>query len=252
MCSEPGSSPPVPADPGVPTRSERVTLTAADGNRLAAWSSAPAAGSDGPAVLVLPDIRGLSDFYTELGTRFAEAGHPAAVIDYYGRTAADDDRGAGFPAMRHASQLRPAQLHADLVAGVRHLKEGGSDAVVTLGFCLGGRLAVLATAGPEHLAGAVGFYCWPARGPDGAPGPTARAAELRAPVLALMAGEDPGIPVSDVEEFRAALAATGGDHEVVLYPGAPHSFFDVTQAEHRAESADAWHRVLTFLDRLRT
>ena len=35
----------------------------------------------------------------------------------------------------------------------------------------------------------------------------------------------------------------------MIYPGAPHSFFDRKQEEFAAESEDAWNRVLAFLDR---
>jgi carboxymethylenebutenolidase len=35
----------------------------------------------------------------------------------------------------------------------------------------------------------------------------------------------------------------------VIYPGAPHSFFDRKFEEFAAESEDAWDRVLTFVER---
>ena len=42
----------------------------------------------------------------------------------------------------------------------------------------------------------------------------------------------------------------GIEHEIVTYPGAPHSFFDRKQVDFAAEgSADAWRRVLGFLQR---
>ncbi len=37
---------------------------------------------------------------------------------------------------------------------------------------------------------------------------------------------------------------------MIVYPGAPHGFFDVTADEHAAACADAWSRVLRFLGRL--
>ena len=64
-----------------------------------------------------------------------------------------------------------------------------------------------------------------------------------------MGGEDAAIPVADVEEFDEALDAAAVEHEVVIYPGAPHSFFDRKQEEFASESEDAWNRVLAFLER---
>jgi carboxymethylenebutenolidase len=36
---------------------------------------------------------------------------------------------------------------------------------------------------------------------------------------------------------------------VVIYPGAPHSFFDRTAADNADASADAWHQIRAFMDR---
>lgn len=199
-------------------------------------------------------MRGLYRFSIELARRFAEHGHHAVVVDYYGRTAGAGERGPAFPVDEHMARLTPRGLYDDLSAAVAHLRspEGGAlHRIVTAGFCIGGRLAVLAgTKRAGHgLAGTVGFYCWPAPGPDGSPGPTQRAGELTAPVLALMAGDDPGIPPERVHAFEHALAEAGVEHEVVTYPGAPHSFFDVKQDDHAEASADAWRRVLAFAGR---
>ena len=128
--------------------------------------------------------------------------------------------------------------------------EGGETrSVFTVGFCMGGRRSWLSAAGKHGLAGAVGFYGRPGPGADGSPGPIARVSEFEAPILALMGGDDAGIPQDDVDAFEAALAEAGVEHEVVTYPGAPHSFFDRKQEEFADASADAWERALRFLAR---
>jgi carboxymethylenebutenolidase len=135
---------------------------------------------------------------------------------------------------------------------VGHLRGRGCTSIVTVGFCFGGRHSWLATAAGHGLAGAVGFYGRPGMGSDGTPGPSARAHELQGPILGLMGGNDAGIPVGEVEAFEAALDAAGVKNELVVYPGAPHSFFDRKQEEFAAESEDAWNRVLAFLRARRT
>jgi carboxymethylenebutenolidase len=72
---------------------------------------------------------------------------------------------------------------------------------------------------------------------------------MASPILGLMGGDDPGIPVEDVEAFDRALDEAGIEHEVIVYPGAPHSFFDRKQEDFAADSEDAWNRVLAFLER---
>ena len=81
------------------------------------------------------------------------------------------------------------------------------------------------------------------------PGPTKRAGEIDAPILALQAGDDQNITAELNAEFDAALTAAGVEHEVVTYPGAPHSFFDRRYEEFADDSADAWRRVLEFIER---
>jgi carboxymethylenebutenolidase len=51
-----------------------------------------------------------------------------------------------------------------------------------------------------------------------------------------------------VDEFDSRLAEAGVEHQLKVYPGAPHSFFDKRAAEHAEASDDAWRRVLAFLE----
>jgi carboxymethylenebutenolidase len=98
------------------------------------------------------------------------------------------------------------------------------------------------------LAGAIGFYGRPGER-DGVPGPEQLASQMQAPVLALQAGADQNITAADNEAFERALTAAGVEHELVVYDGAPHSFFDRKHEEFAADSEDAWNRVLAFLER---
>jgi carboxymethylenebutenolidase len=132
---------------------------------------------------------------------------------------------------------------------VQWLRDHGARAVFTVGFCFGGRHSWLAAASGHGLVGAVGFYGRPGVGRDGSPGPMQRVGEIEAPILALMGGADQGIPVEDVRAFEDALEEAGVLHEVVVYDGAPHSFFDRKFEEHADASGDAWNRVVAFIER---
>jgi carboxymethylenebutenolidase len=246
MCFDLDSSPPVPRLAGAAVSHEDLVLTASDGNELAAFAALPE-GDVGSAVVILPDVRGLYRFYEELALRFAERGVAAVAFDYFGRTAGVSKRGEDFEFMEHVMKTPPEAIQADVGACVAWLRERGADRVFVVGFCMGGRHAWLATAAGHDLAGAVGFYGRPGEGRDGSPGPLQRAGELRGPLLALMGGADEAIPVSDVDEFGRALAAAGVEHEVVVYDGAPHSFFDRKQEQFAEASEDAWRRTLEFV-----
>jgi carboxymethylenebutenolidase len=68
------------------------------------------------------------------------------------------------------------------------------------------------------------------------------------PVLGLFGGADQGIPVEVIQGFEQALADAGKAHEIHVYDGAPHSFFDRSAAEHQEAAADAWRRMLAFIE----
>jgi carboxymethylenebutenolidase len=247
MCHDHDSAPPIPALAGAAVSHDDLVLESADGTRFAAFSAEPEEPS-GNGVVILPDVRGLHRFYEELALRFAERGHSSIAIDYFGRSAGVSKRGDGFEYAPHVDETTPDGIQADVRAAVEHLRPH-ARAVFTVGFCFGGRHSWLAAAGGHDLAGAIGFYGRPGPASDGAPGPTARAAEFDAPILALMGGADAGIPSDVVDAFERALADAGIEHEVVVYPDAPHSFFDRKQDEFAAASDDAWRRVLAFIER---
>jgi carboxymethylenebutenolidase len=247
VCFDHDSLPPVPVISGAAVSHEELLLEAADGNRLAAFAAVP----DEPSkvgIVILPDVRGLYRFYEELALRFAERGHTAVAFDYFGRTAGAEKRGEDFEYMPHVQRTTAAGVQADTGAAAAWLREAGCESIFTVGFCFGGRHSWLAAAAGHGLAGAIGFYGRPGVGGDGSPGPTQRAGDLQAPILALMGGADEGIPREVVREFEQALEQAGVEHEIVVYDGAPHSFFDRKFEQFAADSADAWKRVLAFVE----
>jgi carboxymethylenebutenolidase len=252
MCYPPGARPPdVPVDLLPPmiggSDGEDLTLTSADGTKFRAYL---ARASDGDArVVIAPDVRGLHPFYAELAERFASAGVHAIAFDYFGRTAGTDWRSDDFDYMPHVRQATPTTVFADIAASRATLeKETKARRTFVLGFCFGGRIAFLSSAEVPGLAGVVGFYgrlgkreneTWPV--------PAEQAPRMRAPVLGLFGGADASIPASDVAAFVTALKTAKIEHHLETYPGAPHSFFDRTFKEHKAETDDTWRRVLAFM-----
>jgi carboxymethylenebutenolidase len=248
MCFDHDSRPPILEISGAAVSHDDLMLDAADGNRFAAFVATP----DEPrraGIVILPDVRGLYRFYEELALRFAERGYTAIAFDYFGRTAGVEKRSDDFEYMPHVEQTTQDGVQADVAACVAHLRAAGCDAIFTVGFCFGGRNSWLAAASGHQLVGAIGFYGRPGPGRDGSPGPIQRAAEIAAPILALQGGDDPGIPVEESQAFDDALDAAGVEHEVVVYDGAPHSFFDRKYEEFAADSEDAWNRVIAFVER---
>lgn len=249
MCFDVDATPPLPPISGGALEARELRLTSADGAVIpayAAWAERPS----GAGIVVVPDVRGLHPYYTELVRRFAEAGVQAVGVDLYARTAGAELRGAGFEYEPHVAALDPARVNDDVAAAVDHLRRevGKPDRAYTLGFCLGGRVSLLQAAAGIGLDGVIGFYPWPV-GPhrSGLPAPAEEAPRFACKVLTLYGEADAGIPAEARDSFASALADAGVEHRSVTYPGAPHSFFDRRADEYADASADAWVQMLDFM-----
>jgi len=241
MCHDDSSRPPAPPQIAAIGSGERLTLEAADGNRLMAYQVQPDAPTS-RGVVILPDVRGLHAYYCDLADRFAEAGFAAVAIDYFGRTAETDERAEPFDFWPHVKLTTPEGVAADTAAAVQHLRAVNDGAIVdifTVGFCFGGGNSWRQAADTPGLAGSIGFY-----------GRVDGAAEVEdriaAPLLCLLAGEDQNIRPEQFDTLLANLSDRGIDARRFVYEGAPHSFFDRSFADHQEACTDAWERILEF------
>jgi carboxymethylenebutenolidase len=121
--------------------------------------------------------------------------------------------------------------------------------VYTVGFCFGGRQSFNQAAQNHGLAGVIGFYgTVSARAPyPEETAPIRLAPKYGCSILGLFGGADQAISTDDVERFRQALDDAGVPNEIVVYDGAPHSFFDRKFDQFREACDDAWRRVLRFV-----
>jgi len=223
-----------------------LVLTSADGTEFAAYAAHPEQPT-GAGLVIMPDVRGLHGFYKELARRFAEAGVHTVAFDYFGRTAGLGPRDDDFEHAPHVDQTTDDGVQADARAAVGRLRGLGTEFVFSIGFCFGGRASWVGAASGLGLAGSIGFYGSPTRR-RGGPSVIERIDAIECPILALQAGDDAGITAEDNAAFEHALSGAGVEHEIVVYEGAPHSFFDRKQDQFADASADAWRRVLAFVD----
>jgi carboxymethylenebutenolidase len=251
MCFDLQAEPPIQPLVGSLAQGEDLVLTSHDGTRFAAYGAhSGMQEKGGPAIVVLPDVRGLYHFYKELALRFAEAGVEAVAIDYFGRTAGLTARDDQFEYMPHVMQTQAETVAEDVAAAVAWLRRpDGSQpsAIFTVGFCFGGRNSFMQATKKHGLAGVIGFYGSPGGGRGPGPTVTDLAGEFECPVLGLFGGTDEGIPQSAIDAFAIALDQAGVENEMIVYPNAPHSFFDKHQEQYADQSADAWERIQAFI-----
>jgi carboxymethylenebutenolidase len=250
MCYDSDSRPPPAPVSGGAGNGQRMVLRATDGKEFAAFSAIGEV-PQGPGIVILPDVRGLHAFYEELAMQFSEAGVHATAIDYFGRTTGIGGRGDDFDYEPHVAQTTPDTVALDVAAAVDHVRSpfgGEATSVFTIGFCFGGRVSFNQAAREHGLAGVVGFYGRVAPRDPNDEAPVLLAKTYTCPVLGLFGGADPSITSEDVNSFRSALDAAGVRNELVVYEGAPHSFFDRAAGQNKPACDDAWVRILRFID----
>jgi len=223
-------------------------------DRVGGFFALPAGDGVHPAVVVVPDVHGLSPFYRDVAARFAAAGFAALAIDLYSRE--------GVPILPDLdavvcwiAALDDRRVLGDLHAAVDHLAAYAAvraDAIGVTGFCLGGTYAWLAAAHDARLAACVPWYGmlrYEAHAEHKPAGPLEVAESVRCPVLGLYGEDDALIPLSDVAEMRARLVRGGAFAELRTYAGAGHAFFNDSRPDtYRARAAaDGWARTVAFL-----
>ena len=238
-----------------PLKTDEITYLR-DGDVLRGYAAWPAAADSLPAIVLIPDVRGLYDHYREVARRFAGEGFFTLAVDLYSREGAPDfpDMAAVFKWIR---ELPDRRVLADLEAAVSYLAsrpEVRRTAVGVTGFCMGGQYALMAACTVPRLAACVSWYGMLryAETDEVKPeSPLSMAPRLNCPYLGLFGEEDAIIPAADVEELRSILQREGKRFEIKSYPGAGHAFFNDTRADaYRAEAAaDAWSRCLSFFRR---
>ena len=251
MCTDHDSRPPIAPISGAAIDAGTEIIKGAGGADLRVFVARPEQ-STGAGILILPDVRGLHPFFEELASRFAERGITAVAMDYFCRTAGTDRQPEDFDYQPHLEQISWDNVAGDIKAAIAHLRGQASKPRSTFatGFCMGGRLAADATTLGLGLAGAIPFYGWPI-GPHrtGSPAPADLAKQIECDLLLIYGGADQGITESVRDEFDQALDRAGVKHDTVVYPGAPHSFFDRKAEDFADASTDAWDKTLAFIRR---
>jgi carboxymethylenebutenolidase len=203
---------------------------------ITAYLAYPERPQPAPAVIVIHEIFGLSDFVRQITEQLAKDGFVAIAPDLLSRTGGTP--AAGDSARRMIVALPPEQVTADLDATRRYVKTlraARPDAIGVIGFCWGGGQSFrYATNTPEIKAFVV---CY---GPSPAIEDLAR---IRAPGLGVYAENDARINAG-LPDAVAALRAAGKDYRYRVYPGVGHGF--LRSRDNPAVADTAWAAVVQF------
>lgn len=214
-----------------------------NGDTCEGYLAVPGSGI-GPGVVVIQEWWGLVDHIREVVDRFASEGFVALAPDLFhgAKTTEPDD------AQRLLMGMEMDRAARDIQGASRYLislpaTEG--TGVGTVGFCMGGSLALWSGTLADEVKVAVGFYPalpWEQMAPTW--GNYANKTAM------IHASEADGTSKADgVQAAVRGIEKAGGDVEVYDYPGSSHAFFNDHRPEvHDKEHADAaWRRTLDLL-----
>jgi len=209
-----------------------------------AYLSRPRGTGPFPAIVVIHENRGLLEHFKDVSRRFAKLGYAALAVDlasHEGGTAMYSDLAQVTAIL---GRTPPEQLVEMLNAGVRFLRGlplVRRDRIGAVGFCFGGGMTWRLATVNADLRAAAPFY-----GPNP---PLADVAKIKAAILAVYGELDTRINAG-IPAVREAMQKTNVVHEIVIYPGADHAFFNDTGQRYNAAAArSAWQRVTAWFDR---
>lgn len=223
-----------------PTEDLQIPRATPGDTPLTAYLACPAGEERRPGVILIHELFGLNHNMRDIARRFAQAGYVALAVDLFsGR-----HRRLCIARFMADLALRPLQSKGldDLRGAVDWLQqrpEVDPGRIGAIGFCVGGGYALALACIEGDLRASSVFYATNLR---------LLAAVARAcPIVGSYPGND--VTARSGRRLEAALDRAGVPHDIKIYPGTRHAFFNATLASYDPEAAaDAWQRTLAFFD----
>jgi carboxymethylenebutenolidase len=211
-------------------------------------------GGDGPwpGVLAFPDAGGARETFRKMGDRLASMGYVALIPDIYYRAGewapfdvatvfTDPEERARLTAFSRV--LTNDRIIADSGAYSGFLlarPEVAGSAIGTTGYCLGGRMSLIAAAGlGDKIAAAASFHGGRLAVADDSSSPHLSADRITATVYVAGAKDDDSFTAGQAALLESALTDAGVEHAIEFY-SARHGFAVPDNPTYDAE-ADARH-----------
>jgi carboxymethylenebutenolidase len=210
---------------------------------LSGYLATPEKPGRHPALVVVHEWWGLTDWVKGETQKLAEQGYVALAVDLYrGKVTSDPEEAhelmRGLPDDRALGDLQAAFNYLNTRKDV----EPGH--IGSIGWCMGGGYSLQLAIHEPRLAACVVNY-------GALPTDPTELQQITAPVLGNFGALDRGITPDDVNAFQKTMTRLGKNVNVKIYDGAGHAFENSTNATgYRPEAAaDAWSRSVAFLNK---
>jgi carboxymethylenebutenolidase len=212
------------------------------GRTLGGYLTIPVGTRPFPAVVVIHEAYGLTDNIKDITRRFAGEGYVGLGVDLFA--------GANRTVCM-ARLLSGLFINSLDHGGIRGLKasldyltarpEVDADRVGAVGYCMGGSFAIAWACTDDRLKAIAPYYAQNPR--------PLKAVERLCPVVGSYPGADLYRTQADGRKLDRTLDGYGVEHDIKVYPGVRHSFFNDTSRHYdEAATQDSWERVLDFFD----
>jgi carboxymethylenebutenolidase len=203
-----------------------------------AYLALPDGNGPHPGVVVIHEAYGLNDNIKDISRRFADSGYAALAVDLF------SDRNRAICMARYMTGMLRGSVNRagvpDLKSALTHLAEQPEvdpKRIGAIGFCMGGSFAIAWACTDDRLKAIAPFYAANPR--------PLEAVRRLCPVVGSYPDKD--FTTKAGRALDVALDQYGIPHDIKIYPGASHSFFnDRSPAHNKEAAADSWSRVLSF------
>lgn len=193
-----------------------------------------------PGVIVIHEAYGLDEHIRDVTRRFADAGYAALAVDLF------SGRNRTVCMARYIAGMLRGSVNR---LGIDDLKSAltllakmtivDPERLGAVGFCMGGGFAIAWACTDSRLKVIAPFYAANPRPID--------VTSRMCPVVGSYPGQD--FTARSGRRLDGALTGFRIEHDIKVYPGTRHSFFNDSRSSFNREAAsDSWSRLLKFFE----
>lgn len=211
-----------------------------------------------PAVLVVHEWWGLTDYPKMRARKLAELGYIAMAVDMfgYGKTATNPTEAQAFTAPFYSNpELSKIILDAALKK-IKTFRQTDYARIYAIGYCFGGAAVLNYAKLGGDVKAVVSFH-------GGLKGVPADKNLLKAKILVCNGGSDKFVSDNDIATFKHQLDSIGAPYAFKSYPGALHAFSNPAATElgkkfkmaieyNKDADENSWNDMRTFFNSLKT
>ena len=209
-----------------------------------------------PAVLVVHEWWGLTDYPKMRARKLAELGYVALAVDMFGdgKIATNPKDAMAFTGPFYNNpQLSKAIMDAALFK-IKENKHTDPANIFAIGYCFGGSVVLNYAKLGGDVKGVVSFH-------GGLKGVTPDKDLLKAKILVCQGGSDNFAPEADQMLFKHQLDSIGATYTFISYPGAKHAYSNPASTEtgkkfnmnieyNKAADVNSWNDMKKFFNTL--